>query len=233
MRQTVVGSCLALVIVVPANAAETSQEFVVDPARSEVAVHVGRAGLFKFAGHEHEVLATRLGGRIEANGAHIESSSVNLTFEAAALQVSGRGEPPEDVPKVQARMIGPELLDVARFPTITFRSTKVEGRSAGAESYDLRVTGELALHGVTRSITLPLRVTVSADALRASGTLVVRQTDYGLSPVSVAGVVKVKDELSIDFTIVAALALSTRPPGTEQRPEMPHGLREEAKIPGL
>jgi hypothetical protein len=41
------------------NGAAEGTTYVVDPARSMVAIHVGRAGLFKFAGHEHEVLAPR------------------------------------------------------------------------------------------------------------------------------------------------------------------------------
>jgi polyisoprenoid-binding protein YceI len=159
---------------------------------------------FSFAGHAHEVLAPRLEGQIQADAAHIDSSAVHLSFETAALQVSGRGEPPQDVPKVRARMIGPELLDVARIPAVTFRSARVAGREAGKDSYELHLTGELELHGVRRSIVVPVRVSLAGGELRAYGTLVLRQTDFALTPVSVAGVVKVKDELSIDFTIVAA-----------------------------
>ncbi len=45
------------------SAAAGGTTYVVDPARSEVAIHVGRAGLLKFAGHEHVVLAPRLEGK--------------------------------------------------------------------------------------------------------------------------------------------------------------------------
>jgi len=201
MSGAAVAACLALALAAPSGAG--TAVYVVDPARSEVVVHVGRAGLFSFAGHAHEVLAPRFEGEILADAGRIEASSVRLAFEAAGLRVSGRGEPPEDVPKVQARMVGPELLDVARFPRVTFRSLRVEGTATSGDTYDLRVSGELSLHGVTRSVTLPVRIVVSKGGLRASGTLVLRQTDYSLTPVSVAGVVKVKDEVSIDFTIAA------------------------------
>ena len=200
-----VGACLAITLAAPSGAG-VLQVYVVDSAQSEVVIHVGRAGLFKFAGHAHEVLAPRFEGEIQANASDIGASSVQLGFETGALQVSGRGEPPEDVPKVQARMIGPELLDVARFPHVTFHSTRVEARQAAKDTYDLRITGELSVHGVTRSIILPVRVVVTSAALRASGTLVLRQTDYALTPVSVAGVVKVKDELAIELRIVARVA---------------------------
>jgi hypothetical protein len=52
-----------------------------------------------------------------------------------------------------------------------------------------------------------LRVEVGGDTLKASGQLVLRQTEYGITPVTVAGVVKVKDELKIDYAFVATKAI--------------------------
>jgi polyisoprenoid-binding protein YceI len=178
--------------------------YLADPGRSTVAIHVGRAGLFKFAGHEHEVLALRIEGEVQADPSDLSRSSVSLALDTTALRVSEQGETPEDVPKVQARMVGPALLDVAHFPWVTFRSTKVEGREAARGVYDLQITGTLTVHGVTRSTLVPVRVEVAGDTLVATGSLVVRHTDFGLTPVSVAGVVKVKNEIAIDFKIEAA-----------------------------
>jgi hypothetical protein len=63
---------------------------------------------------------------------------------------------------------------------------------------------EMTLHGVTRSTLVPMRVEIFSDTLMATGSLVVRHTDFGLTPISVAGVVKVKNEIAIDFKIEAA-----------------------------
>jgi len=203
MFKDALGAALLLTLG-PRSGATEGVAYVVDPARSAVAIHVGRAGLFKFAGHEHEILAPRLEGEAQADPSDIRRSSVTLALDATALRVSGRGEPPEDVPKVQARMVGPELLDVAHFPWVTFRSTEIEGREVARGLYELQVTGELTLHGVARSTIVPMRVEVSGDTLMATGSLVIRHTDFGLTPVSVAGVVKVKNEIAIDFKIEAA-----------------------------
>jgi polyisoprenoid-binding protein YceI len=197
------GIGVLLVLALGIQGAAEASSYTVDAARSAVSVHVGRAGLFGFAGHEHLVIAPRLEGEIDADPAHVESSSVRLTFESAALRVSARGEPPSDVPKVQARMLGPDVLDAARFPTVSLRSTRVEARQVERDTYDLEVTGTLTLHGVARPVVLPVRVVLSGGTLRARGRLVLRQSDYGMKPVSVGGLVKVKDEVSIDFTIVA------------------------------
>jgi len=177
--------------------------YSVDPARCSVAIHVGRSGLFKFAGHAHEVVASRCDGEVVAVPEDLGRSSVKLWFDAASLRVSEKGEPEGDAQKVQAAMLGPKLLDAARFPHISFVSTAVSGRLVSAGVYELMITGDLRLHGVTRRIDLPLRVELQADGLTAGGHLALKQTAFGLSPISVAGVVKVKDEVGIDFEIAA------------------------------
>jgi hypothetical protein len=51
---------------------------------------------------------------------------------------------------------------------------------------------------------MPVEVRLSADRLTANGRATVRQTDFGIRPVTaLAGTVKVKDEVDIVFSIVA------------------------------
>jgi polyisoprenoid-binding protein YceI len=181
-----------------------AERYVVDPAASEMVVQVGKAGLFKFAGHTHEVVAPIAEGRVEADAADLSRSSVVLKFQAAALRVTGKGDPPEDVPKVQEAMAGPKVLEVAKYADIVFTSRKVTGKAAGANAFDLEVEGDLALHGATRALTLPLHVEKGADgALTVTGKTVLKQTDFGIKPVSVAGVVNVRNELDLAYRIVA------------------------------
>jgi polyisoprenoid-binding protein YceI len=82
---------------------------------------LGQTGIASFAGHEHEVAARSFEGRVIADREDLSRSSVEVTFDASALKVIVQGEPVEDVPKVQAEMQGPKVLDAARFPTIRFR----------------------------------------------------------------------------------------------------------------
>jgi polyisoprenoid-binding protein YceI len=187
-----------------APAAEVAYE--VDAARSSVVIHVGRSGVFSFAGHTHTVAAPGVRGRVVAVDGDLARSSVRLTFESGRLTVLERGEPAGDAPKVQAAMLGPKVLDAARYPEITFESTAVAGTQAAAGSFQLTVRGSLTLHGVTRAVALPLAVDLGAGELKATGRMTIRQTDYGIDPVSVAGVVKVKNELAVEYTIVATPA---------------------------
>ena len=202
-RALLAGPWLFVAVLSGGRAGAAEHAYSVVAGESRCAVHVGRAGLFKFAGHEHEVLAGSLTGRILADPEALERSSVRLSFEAGALRVSGQGEPAEDVPKVQEAMLGPRVLDVARFPTVVFESRGVAGKALGGAAYELQLQGELSLHGQTRTVALPLRVELTAGRLVATGRTKLRQSDYGIRPISVAGVVKVKDELTIDFAIVA------------------------------
>jgi polyisoprenoid-binding protein YceI len=187
-----------------AEVASAGQGYTVVAGQSAVRIHVGKSGVFGFAGHEHDVVAPVAQGTIVADPADLARSSVTVSFDAAALKVTGEGEPAKDVPEVQAKMTGPEVLDAARFQSITFRSRSVAGKEVKAGVYDLQVTGDLDLHGVSRSLTLPLRVEVAADTLTATGKTTLRHSDFGMKPVSVGGgTVKVKNEIGVDLRIVA------------------------------
>jgi len=72
------------------------------------------------------------------------------------------------------------------------------------EGWELTVAGKLNLHGVEKAVSLPLQFHVEGDQLVAAGEVFLLQTEYGITPVTVAGGgVKVKDKLRIGFTIVA------------------------------
>lgn len=174
------------------------RHYALDPAQSRVEIQVGKTGLFGFAGHEHQVIAGTFHGSATFDPDRIEASAVDVTIDAAALRVTGQGEPAGDVPQVQAAMVGPTCLDAGRFPTIRFVSTGVAGAgAAGARGGDLVLRGQLTLHGVTRPLTLQVHLAVAGDHLEATGKTTLRQTDFGITPISKAGVVKVKDELTV------------------------------------
>jgi polyisoprenoid-binding protein YceI len=193
---------LALGFALPAGAA--TRTYVIDSSASAVQVHVGKSGVFGFAGHTHEVAAERFEGRVDADPDDLARSSVELSFEASGVKVSAQGEPEGDAPKVHEVMAGPKVLDVSRFPAIRFRSRQVAGRRAADGAYELQVSGEISLHGVSRTVTVPVRVELSGTTLTASGRTALPQRAFGIEPVSAGGgTVKVKNEVGIEFCIVA------------------------------
>jgi polyisoprenoid-binding protein YceI len=190
----------ALLVTVSPAAAQTTQEFRVDPAASSLLVQVGRGGLLSFAGHDHEVAAPAMKGTVALDAADMARSRVSIP----AMKVTGRGEPAGDVPEVQRVMLSDRVLDVQRYPTITFDSTRIVIRQRSAEQLRLQVDGRLTLHGMSRPLSVPVDVRLSGSQITATGSAVVRQTEFGIRPVTAgAGTVRVKDEVTVTFTLVA------------------------------
>jgi polyisoprenoid-binding protein YceI len=70
--------------------------------------------------------------------------------------------------------------------------------------YELSIRGDLSLRGVSREVELPVRVEIHADALRAVGSLRLRQSDYRIRPTSAAGgTIKVDDDVRLEFDVTA------------------------------
>jgi polyisoprenoid-binding protein YceI len=193
-------SGVAIVAVVRGAAARS---YTIDANRSRATIEVGKSGVFSFAaGHTHEVIASSVTGTITVDISDPARASIHVTIDPAALKVTGKGESADDVPKVQETMAGPQVLDVQRYRTITFASTSVALKNQVGTTLDAMVTGQLTLHNVTRPITVPVTVRLEGNSLTASGRFPVKQTDYGMKPVSVGGVVSVKDVVNVSFTIV-------------------------------
>jgi len=94
-------------------------------------------------------------------------------------------------------MLGPDVLDSTRFQEITFESTHVEPDREGT----IKVDGRLSLHGMTK----PVSILVHVENGRYTGKFVLKQRDFGITPVSIAGgTVKVKNELEIKFSILTS-----------------------------
>jgi polyisoprenoid-binding protein YceI len=177
----------------------------VDTADSQVLIQVGKAGVFGFAGHAHEVLAADVQGRVTVDLADPQASSVSLEFAAAALRVTGKDEPPVDVSEVQRVMLGERVLDVERFPAIVFRSRRVSLKDGTAAGANVVIEGDLTLHGTTRPMTVRASATFDAGGrLTARGSCSLKQSDFGMVPVTAAGgTVRVSDEVVIQFVLRA------------------------------
>ncbi|HEX5111033.1 MAG TPA: YceI family protein [Vicinamibacterales bacterium] len=172
---------------------------------TNVTVQVAKSGLLSFAGHDHEIVAPATEGQIVFDRADVSRSSVRLVFDATAAKVTGKGEPAEDVPEVQRVMQSDRVLDVKKYPTITFESRSVSRAASSGAAMTLRIEGDLMLHGMTRRVTAQgVQVRTEGDRLTAEGKLEVRQSDFGIRPVTAAGgTVRVKDEVTILFAITA------------------------------
>ncbi len=203
MRAPLIVTGAFLVLGFPLHARATEATYAVVESKSSVRVHVGKTGAFSFAGHKHEVQAP-VSGTVTADPANLPGSSVDLAFASARLHVLPEGEPAGDAPKVEAVMHGPSVLDAIRFPEIHFRAKNPTGRALSGGNYELTLVGELSLHGVTREITVPVKVMLDGRTLTATGQAILRHDQFGMTPVSAGGgLVKVANEIRIEFKVVA------------------------------
>jgi polyisoprenoid-binding protein YceI len=185
------------------QAGNNPMALVIDGANSQVLIQVGKAGLFGFAGHAHEVAAPEVHGRVTFDPADLQHASVSLEFAAAALRVTGNGEPPADVANVQTVMLSERVLNVTRFPIIVFSSRRVSVTARTTGTADVVIEGDMTLHATTRPMSIRASVTLDAGGrITARGSFVLKQTDFGMVPVTAAGgTIRVKDELDIQFVL--------------------------------
>ena len=178
--------CLATLSVLYLSAQE--QNF--DTQRSSITVHVGKAGFLSVAGHEHRVRAPFSEGRLNAT----PPEHVTFRVDAKALNVR-----PDDTLSAEKqaevqRTMQTEVLESDKYPEISFRSTTVER----VDAHHWLVTGDLTLHGHTH----PVRVDVSSVDGDYTGTAKLKQTDFGIRVITVGGLVKLRNELEIQFKVI-------------------------------
>lgn len=179
-----------------------SARYRLDAAQSRFLVRVFVGGVFSAFGHDHTVAIRDISGEASLTPGTLAPASLQMRIRADSLAVVDKIKE-SDRQKIEKTMRA-EVLETERYPEIVFRSTKVESDRTGEGRYRAKIWGELTLHGVTRSGLINAEVEVSGNTLRARGEFPIKQTDYNIKPVSVAGgTVKVKDNLKLTFDIVA------------------------------
>lgn len=173
--------------------ATRGEEHPIDVSNSVLTVRVFKSGLFSLFAHNHEIEAPLAEGKVEL----ADPTAVQLRVDARRLRVVDPGVAEDERAEIQQTMEGPKVLDSSRFPEIVFQSTTVEEK--GVDRWLVR--GNLTLHGQTR----PVAVEVRLEGGHYRGTARIKQREFGITPVSIAGgTVKVKDEVKIEFTVALA-----------------------------
>ena len=179
----------------------------VDAGRSSIEIDVFRGGLLKAFGHDHRIAAKRFSGTVQLDSGGVNRSSVSLSIEANSLTVLDPHLSEKERSVVQTTMEGVEVLDVKAFPKILFGSTHVSNVRQAGDDLDITLAGRLNLHGVEKEITFPVHLRFQKSMLRATGIAFITQTDFKITPISVGGgTVRVKDQVRVDFDLVAERA---------------------------
>jgi polyisoprenoid-binding protein YceI len=179
-----------------------AQRYTLDASQSKFIAHALRGGLFWFKGHDHLVAVREFTGEAQLNADSIAASSLLITAKTASME-----ETSSVFTDAQKKIINKELREIvllpAQYPEIVFKSTNVTGKATGTNKYDLNIRGDLTLHGVTRQITIPTKVTVTGNDLRAQGEFNINRGDFKVKATSAFhGLVSVRDKLKFIFDIV-------------------------------
>jgi polyisoprenoid-binding protein YceI len=136
------------------NAAELARlRYDADPQHSTVGFTIRVFGVAKFQGRFRDYAAT-----VIYDPAHPERSSVTAVIQATSIDT--------DMDFRDKHLRSPDFFDIATYPTIVFQSDRIERTAAGYQA-----VGRFTMHGVTRTIALPIAVVMQPGSRGASGTV--------------------------------------------------------------
>src|SRR5215211_1117743 len=191
-------------LMAPASLAVTpaTVTYNLDPSQSKFMAHASPSGLLWFKGHTHHLAASDFSGHVELTPDTITPASLRLVVKAASLHETGA-----DFTEPQKQIIDKELKDIVlhpdQYPEITFQSTNVTAKGLGGGRYDVKINGNLTLHGVTKPVTIPATVTLNGSTLRAVGEFSIDRDDYKVKATSAFhGMVRVDDDIKFEFDML-------------------------------
>jgi polyisoprenoid-binding protein YceI len=181
-----IGALLAAVVSLPAQGAET---YSIDARHAQVVFGYTHFGFSRQTG-----MLRQVSGELVYDAADPAKSSVSVAIPVDALSTG--------VPELDKDLKGPNFFDQAQFPNITFKSTRVE--KAGGDA--LTVTGDLTLHGVTRPVTLAVKLLKSGEhpmkkvpMLGFDATATLKRSEFGIERLTPM----VSDDVDIHIAIEA------------------------------
>ena len=163
----------------------TGQKYVITPQNSKI----------EFVGSKvtgsHNGSFQKFAGEIHFAGTP-EKSHVTITIEASSIQA--------DDPKLTEHLKTPDFFDVAKFPEAKFESTEIKpGGDRGATH---TITGNLTMHGVTKSLSFPATIAVSGDVASVDSNFSINRKDFGINYAGASDNL-IRDEVVLKLTIRA------------------------------
>jgi len=98
-------------------------------------------------------------------------SHVTITIDTSSIKA--------DDPKLTEHLKTPDFFDVAKYPQATFTSTAI--KAGGEKGASHTVTGNLTMHGVTKSVTFPATIAVSGDTATVDANFAINRKDFGIN----------------------------------------------------
>lgn len=171
----------------PDPARVTGGTYAVDPAHTEILFEVDHLGFSTYWGIFHSATGT-----LTLDPKRPGAASVEISVPVRELATSSTA--------LNEHLMKPDFFDAAKYPTATFRSTKMTATGTSA-----KIAGNLTLHGVTKPIVLDATfhgagkspMPPSVDVIGFSATTSIRRSDFGLS----YGTALISDVVPLKITV--------------------------------
>ena len=148
----------------PQTSAAGAQKYLITSQNSKI----------EFTGSQvagkHDGSFQKFSGEITYSG-QPETSHVNVTIDTSSLNA--------DDPKLTEHLKTADFFDVTKYPTATFTSTAI--KPGGDKGASHTVTGNLTLHGVTKSVTFPATIAATADAVNVDASFSINRKDFNIN----------------------------------------------------
>jgi polyisoprenoid-binding protein YceI len=180
-------SCLAGVVVLATPSSAAPEVWRVDPAHTAAQFSVRHMGISTVRG-----AFTKVSGSVQYDPSNPAATAIDVSIDANSIDT-----------RVEARdndLRSPSFFDVAKYPTLTFKSRQVESAGTGK----LKVTGDLTIHGVTKTVVLdvdgpsnPIKDPRGNMHMGASASTKINRSDFGVS----GAAMMVGDEIPITIDV--------------------------------
>ena len=189
VRRLIIAAALAL------SAPALAATWQIDPAHSNVSFSVRHMMVSNVRGE-----FTKVSGTVEGDEKTPTQAVINATIDATSINTREA--------KRDDHLKSADFLDVAKYPTITFKSKKIEPSGSG----QFKVTGDLTLHGVTKEVVLdvsdvtaPIKDPMGKTRAGAQASTKIDRKDFGInwSKVIDGGGLMVGDEVAISIDVEA------------------------------
>ncbi len=185
---------LIAVFVLSIAAAAQSDTWQIDPFHSAAQFAVRHNGISTVRG-----AFAKLNGTVQYDPSDVTKTAIEVTIDATSVDT--RVEPRDK------DLRSPNFFDVEKFPTITFKSRRVEAAGKGR----LKITGDLGIHGVTKEVVLdvdgpngPNKDPRGNQHMGASATTQISRKDFGVN--GAPGAVGDDIQITIDVEMVKRAA---------------------------
>jgi polyisoprenoid-binding protein YceI len=176
--------------------------FVIDAKASRFTVQAFASGILSAMGHNPKIGIGKFSGEVDFSAEEHEGGGLRLSIDPASFSVQ------DDISdrdrREMERIMNEQVLEIAKYPEIVYEAEVASITELAESLFSATLNGNLSFHGVTQKQPITARIAVFGEMLRVSGDFTLRQSDYQIKPVVVAGgALKLKDELKFSFEMVA------------------------------